>query len=520
MSVKVCQRCHNKFQSHEGREAQNWVLGGLTSYSTHEWYCNSCVGTVEKEMRAAKKAAKKAEKAERASCDDSCSCGGGSSSDDEPMLPSGCAKYFYAILIFLGFIVLLAAIFGEGPENVNDKDQMMKKWAEHLEKRCDAFAEGISADGVDERGLKGYSWDEWMEFKKNGQGKPEEKPATAKPAKIELPTPGAKDVAQNTTWSDVQFTVDERIVTVTSEYDTREAAWREAISTAVETAVINFVSDSSLLNANRRRLKERLKTVDKTDIKKLDILKDELSGKVFTVKIRAVFDKKSLTPRFKDIYPTCFKEEAATPAVAQPVPNTSATPSRRTSQQSATPAVTQVAPKTSASPSTRTTPQPVKSATPKVSSPVSASAPAVRPTKPEPTLVKPASAAVNSEQKASVNGDVKSSGQRASTESKGISITVDAKGKTEKMALRNAFREAVFKTAGTWVGSKERFKENREKVIEQVKTVTEADIGKYEVLETSQEADGTYAVKVKVSVSKKKIAPKLAPVFPDVFDVE
>ena len=331
----------------------------------------------------------------------SSSSGGESGGGDEPILPSGCAKYFYAILAFLGFVVLLAMIFGEKPEDVNDKDQMMNKWAEHLEKRCDAFAEGISADGVDERGLKGYSWDEWMEFKKNGQGKKEEKPAATKPAKIELPTPGAKDVAQNTTWSDVQFTVDERIVTVTSEYDTREAAWREAISTAVETAVINFVSDSSLLNANRKRLKERLKTVDKTDIKKLDVLKDELSGKVFTVKIRAVFDKKSLPPKFKDIYPTCFKEEAAVSAVAQPAPNTSAVPSRRTSQQSATPVVTQSAPKTSVTPSTKTNPQPVKPVTPKVSSP--APAPAMRTTKPKPTPVKPASGAVNSEQKTAEN---------------------------------------------------------------------------------------------------------------------
>lgn len=111
--------------------------------------------------------------------DSSKSSDGGSSSSSassEPMLPPGCSavlgKLVTGVLILLGIIVVYALIFGPEPENINDKEQMMKLWGEHLEKRCDAFAEGLSEESVEARGLKNYSWDEWMEFKRNGQKKP------------------------------------------------------------------------------------------------------------------------------------------------------------------------------------------------------------------------------------------------------------------------------------------------------------------------------------------------------------
>lgn len=106
--------------------------------------------------------------------------------------------------------------------------------------------------------------------------------------------------------------------------------------------------------------------------------------------------------------------------------------------------------------------------------------------------------------------------KKPSKDSKGIVTTVQGKGKTKDAALRYAIRQAVFRTVGTWVGSKTRIDENREALKAQMTTLTEDDVSKFEVLETQQQ-DGMIVLKVKVYVSKKKIAPKFAAIFPDVF---
>jgi len=106
--------------------------------------------------------------------------------------------------------------------------------------------------------------------------------------------------------------------------------------------------------------------------------------------------------------------------------------------------------------------------------------------------------------------------KKASADSKGIAIIVQGKGKTKDAALRYAIRQAVWKTVGTWVGSKSRMEEKRDEVKAQVMTITQDDVRKFEVLDTQQEG-GSIVLKVKVSVSKKQIAPKFAKVFPDVF---
>lgn len=105
---------------------------------------------------------------------------------------------------------------------------------------------------------------------------------------------------------------------------------------------------------------------------------------------------------------------------------------------------------------------------------------------------------------------------KASKDSSAIRIAVQGKGKTQDAAIRWALREAVWRTVGTWVDSKTRIQENRDKVVAQVKKITEADVPKFEVID-AQKLDGDYIVKVRVSVSKKKIAPKFADIFPDVF---
>ena len=58
--------------------------------------------------------------------------------------------------------------------------------------------------------------------------------------------------------------------------------------------------------------------------------------------------------------------------------------------------------------------------------------------------------------------------------------------------------------------------ERKKKLDARTALPTEDDIRKYEVLETTQQ-DGGFVLKVKVHVSKKKLAAKFAKIFPDVF---
>ena len=230
----------------------------------------------------------------------------------------------------------------------------------------------------------------------------------------------------------VTRTGDEAIVTVTSEYGTRQEAWQAAFRKAVEGAVSSFVGDLKLLKDNQDRFEERLNTVSKADIKRFETLKDLQVGGVFTVQIKAWLDKKSLAPKFKDVFPRAFDNAVGA---------------------------------------------------------------------------------------STVNGQQNGAGQKASKDSKGIRIIVEGKGKTKETAVSSALRQAVWKTVCTWVDSKTRTAENRDKMLDQVKTITEADVSKFEVIDT-QEQNGEFVIRVRVSVSKKKIAPKFAEIFPDVFGNE
>lgn len=451
-------------------------------------------------MKAAKKAAKAAKKAEREAEEDDGSYS--TSSPSEPMLSPGCSavlgKLVTGVLILLGLIVIYAMIFGPKEENVNDKEQMMELWGEHLEKRCAAFAEGLSEESVEARGLKNYTWDEWMDFKRNGQKvaatqstKPSEpslrdqwlahmdkrhkmsasgmpdseidkagypnltydefkefKKKKAEEAELkrlnarlaELEGKGnsggqqkasAPRTARNSSSFDVSRDGDTAIVTVTSEWGSREDAWQAAYRAAVKGAVSCFVGNPKLLMDNKDKFEERLNTVGKQDIKRYEPLKDLQEGEVFTVRMKAWLEKKTLAAKFKDIFPSAFTDGEAT-------------------------------------------------------------------------------------KKGTVSGQQNPASGRATKDSKGIRTTVQGKGKTKEAALKNVFRQAVWKTVNTWVDSKSRIDANRKDVIAIVETVTEADVGKYEVVSTEQQ-NGVFVVNAKVSVSKQKIAPKFAKLFPDVF---
>ena len=425
-----------------------------------------------------------------------------SSATSEPTLSPGCSavlgKLVTGVLLLLGLVIVLAVIFGPEEENVNDKEQMMKLWGEHLEKRCAAFAEGLSEESVEARGLKNYTWDEWMDFKRNGQkvaatqstksnepslrdqwlahmdkrhkmsasGMPDSeiekagypnltydefkefKKKKAEEAELkrlnarlaELEGKGksggqqnasAPRAARHSSSFDVARDGDTAIVTVTSEWGRREDAWQAAYRAAVKGAVSCFVGNPKLLMDNNDRFEERLNTVGKQDIKRYESLKDMQEGEVFTVRMKAWLEKKTLAAKFKDIFPNAFADG-------------------------------------------------------------------------EPT------------KKGAASGQQNAASGRATKDSKGIRTTVQGKGKTKEAALQNAFRHAVWKSVITWVDSKTRMEANHKEAIAIVETVTEADVGKYEVMSTEQQ-DGAFVVNAKVSVSKQKIAPKFAKLFPDVF---
>ena len=355
-----------------GRSVSKMV--GLGIFKTPSPTIKYCSEKCRREAEASENSAKEEKRAAHEEEDNESSS---SSSPSEPMLPPGCSavlgKLVTGVLILLGIIVVYALIFGPKPENVNDKEQMMKLWGEHLEKRCEAFAEGLSEESVEARGLKNYTWDEWMNFKRNGQkvaetqsAKPREpslrdqwlahmdkrskmsasgvpeseinkagypnltfdefkefKKKKAEEAELkrlnarlaELEGKGgtggqrnasARRTARNSSSFDVSRDGDEVIVTVTCEWGSREDAWQAAYRTAVKGAVSCLVGNPKLLMDNKDRFEERRNTVGKHDIKRYQSLKDLQEGDVFTVRMKAWLEKKTLAAKFKDIFPEAF----------------------------------------------------------------------------------------------------------------------------------------------------------------------------------------------------------------------
>ena len=103
-----------------------------------------------------------------------------------------------------------------------------------------------------------------------------------------------------------------------------------------------------------------------------------------------------------------------------------------------------------------------------------------------------------------------------SKDQKSIDMLVGGKGATKEMAVKSAIRLGVLRSVFAWVGSRQRMEENRDKVKAILDTVTDADIEKFEEQKT-QEKNGTVFVEGKIYIQKDKIAPKFAPLFPDVF---
>ena len=333
--------------------------------------------------------------------------GGGSSSSGE--LPSGCVKIVGMVLAFLVVCGILGMLFCKN-EDANDPAVKMAKWEEHLEKRRAAFAEGLSEEGVEARGLKNFTWEEWQNRSK------------------------AKVVEK-----------------------------------------VEDISEKYRAHMNKR----------------MSLLNGGLTDKVLHEMGYDDYTFEAFKQNYKNIkYKTLegvrqIEAEAKARAEAEAQAKAEAESKRRAEMQAR------------------------KNAEAKARAEAEARA------KAEPDAK--SNLSVGSED--SVSGQRDDDKHKPSKDSNGIRIVVQGKGKTQDAAVRWAIRDAVWKTVGKWVDSKARIQENHDKVVAKVKTITEADVVKYELIDT-QKLDGDYIVKVRVSVSKKKIAPKFAEIFPDVFGNE
>ena len=454
-----------------------------SKYAAGQGYCSrKCAAEADaKELaeREAKKAAKEAKKAaKQAAREEEYESGGGSSSSDSDELPSGCGKIFLGVVIIFVVICLIGALFVKN-ENLNDPAVVMEKWHEHLEKRRAAFAEGLTEEGVEARGYKNYTWEEWQALKQKGQN-------------------SSKSSASEKT-DDVQA-----IKKAWEIHLSKMAAARQkyGVEKANEMGLKNYTFDEfrqyyKKLNAKSPEQNQKEKDPE-AELKRLNARLAELEGERKTGEQQSTVAPKVETPSptttaaVVPVKPVAVPEKPATrrEAVvsAKPVAMPEKPVRRRGAEAPAKPAAV------STSPAASKTAAPTRSA----------------------TLATTASGASANGIKSATGGQQNGTSQKASKDSKAIRIIVQGKGKTKEAALRYAFCQAVWKTVGTWVDSKTRIEENRDKVVAIVATVTENDISKFEVLDTWQQ-DGTTFVKVRVSVSKKKIAPKLEKVFPDVF---
>lgn len=414
-----CQNCGKDLALFNGgKNAVIKTMGGWGAQ--HLRFCsNRCIDEYQARVDAkhaakvAKKEAKKA--AKQAAHEEEYESGGGSSSSGE--LPSGCVKIVGMILAFLVVCGILGMLFCKN-EDANDPAVKMAKWEEHLEKRRAAFAEGLSEEGVEARGLKNFTWEEWQNRSKAKAVEKEE------------------DISEK-----YRAHMNKRISFLHSGHTDAEA---HALG---------------LDDYTFEAFKQNYKNIKYKTLEEVRQIEAEAKAKAEAeARVRAEAEAKRLAEELA-------RKEAEEKA--------------RVREEARTKIKTEAKAKSEAD---------AKS-----------------------------NLSVGSED--SVSGQRDDDKHKPSKDSNGIRIVVQGKGKTQDAAVRWAIRDAVWKTVGKWVDSKARIQENHDKVVAKVKTITEADVAKYELIDT-QKLDGDYIVKVRVSVSKKKIAPKFAEIFPDVFGNE
>ena len=408
--------------------------------------------------------------------------GGGSSSLGE--LPSGCVKIVGMILAFLVVCGILGMLFCKN-EDANDPAVKMAKWEEHLEKRRAAFAEGLSEEGVEARGLKNFTWEEWQNRSK---AKAAEKPAE----KVE-------DISEK-----YRAHMNKRMSFLNAGHTDAEAHALGLDDYTFEAFKQNYKNIKYKTPEEIQQIEADAKARAEAEAKaKAEAVSerraDSLARKEAEAKARAEASARA-------------KAEAENKRLAEKLARKEAEEKTRAREQARAKMEAETKAKAEAESKRRAEMQARKNAEAKARAEAETRAKAKAGVDAKPKESTVAEGAVIGQQG---GGAV----HKPSKDSKGIRIVVQGKGKTKDAAVRWAIRDAVWKTVGKWVDSKARIQENHDKVVAQVKTITEADVPKFEVMDTQMQ-DGGYIVKVKVSVSKKKIAPKFAEIFPDVFGNE
>ena len=354
--------------------------------------------------------------------------GGGSSSSGE--LPSGCVKIVGMILAFLVVCGILGMLFCKN-EDANDPAVKMAKWEEHLEKRRAAFAEGLSEEGVEARGLKNFTWEEWQNRSK---AKAAEKPAE----KVE-------DISEK-----YRAHMNKRMSFLNAGHTDAEAHALGLDDYTFEAFKQNYKNIKYKTPEEIQQIEAEAKARAEAEAKaKAEAVSerraDNLARKEAEAKARAEASARA-------------KAEAENKRLAEKLARKEAEEKARVREQ----ARVKMAAETKA----------------KAEAAAKAQAEAEGKAKAEADAK--SNVSVGSED--SVSGQQDGDKHKPSKDSNGIRIVVQGKGKTKDAAVRWAIRDAVWKTVGTWVDSKARIQENHDKVVAQVKTITEADVAKFEVV--------------------------------------
>lgn len=407
--------------------------------------------------------------------------GSSSSSSGSGFANSIMGNVIAGVVLILLLIIVIGVIFSKN-EDANDPAVKMAKWEEHLEKRRAAFAEGLSEEGVEARGLKNFTWEEWQNRSK---AKAAEKPAE----KVE-------DISEK-----YRAHMNKRMSFLNAGHTDAEAHALGLDDYTFEAFKQNYKNIKYKTLEEVRQIEAEAKARAEAEAQakaesESERRADSLARKEAEAKARAEASARA-------------KAEAENKRLAEKLARKEAEEKARAREQARAKMEAETKAKAEAESKRRAEMQARKNAEAKARAEAEARA------KAEPDAK--SNVSVGSED--SVSGQQDGDKHKPSKDSNGIRIVVQGKGKTKDAAVRWAIRDAVWKTVGTWVDSKARIQENHDKVVAQVKTITEADVAKFEVVDTQMQ-DGGYVVKVRVSVSKKKIAPKFAEIFPDVFGNE
>ena len=408
--------------------------------------------------------------------------GGGSSSSSSGSGGMGVVgNVIGGVVLVLLLIIVIGVIFSKS-EDANDPAVKMAKWEEHLEKRRAAFAEGLSEEGVEARGLKNFTWEEWQNRSK---AKAAEKPAE----KVE-------DISEK-----YRAHMNKRMSFLNSGHTDAEAHALGLDDYTFEAFKQNYKNIKYKTPEEIQQIETEAKAHAEAEAKakaeaESERRADSLARKEAEAKARAEASARA-------------KAEAENKRLAEKLARKEAEEKARAREQARAKMEAETKAKAETEAKRLAEKQARENAEAKARAEAEARATAEANARPK----------VSAESGTAASGQKEGTGHKPSKDSKGIRIVVQGKGKTKDAAVRWAIRDAVWKTVGAWVDSKARIQENHDKVVAQVKTITEADVAKFEVMDTQMQ-DGGFVVKVRVSVSKKKIAPKFAEIFPDVFGNE